>query len=66
MQARLLSDRQKAWQNIQVDTDLGVDCEHLKWQQNQTYVEIFALLPARIQPSQVLSTGTSNACRMAS
>ena len=51
-QARL-SDRDRSWEAISIDSLLGVDCGDYKWQQNQSYVEIFCLLPENVTLKQV-------------
>lgn len=43
----MLTPSQKAWEALSIDADLGMDCDDYKWQQNQSYVEIFVKLPAQ-------------------
>ena len=51
-QKQLLSERDRVWAEIDVNTHLGLDCSETlsgnlpyKWNQNQTYVEIHIQLP---------------------
>lgn len=42
-----------AWDAIQIDPDLGMECENYKWQQNQSYVEIYIQVPEYTSSKQV-------------
>ena len=64
---QLVSERDKVWEDITVDQELGLDCSNggagsggggglpYKWNQNQSYVEIHVQLPASIPSSQYKS-----------
>ncbi|KAK9820242.1 hypothetical protein WJX72_007885 [[Myrmecia] bisecta] len=53
LEARMSSKKDQGWKQIEVAPDLGVACDRYKWQQNQTYVEIYLRLPAHSHAKQV-------------
>ena len=55
MQARLACSRTRAWEEIALPEDMGMDCGHYKWYQNQSFVELAFPLPEHTQPKEVRS-----------
>ena len=55
MQARLACSRTRAWEEISLPADMGMDCGHYKWYQNQSFVELAFPLPDHTQPKEVSS-----------
>ena len=53
VQARLTCSRTRAWEEISLPADMGMDCGHYKWYQNQSFVELALPLPDHAQPKEV-------------
>ena len=53
VQARLVCSRDRAWQDIRIPADMGMDCGHYKWYQNQSIVELAFPVPESVQPKEV-------------
>ena len=53
VQARLVCSRMRAWEDIRLPEDMGMDCGHYKWYQNQSFVELAFPLPEHTQPKEV-------------
>lgn len=53
LQARQRSGRDKIWAAVVVDSELGMDCGNFKWQQNQSYIEIFCRVPDNVPTHEV-------------
>ena len=64
MQLKLQSQSQKAWDAVTVDLDLGIDCGEYKWQQNQSYIEIFVHLPDGPASPEVIVDDTMPLCTL--
>ena len=45
VQARLVCSRDRAWNEVRIPADMGVDCGHYKWYQNQSIVELAFPVP---------------------
>lgn len=45
----------RAWEELTVDTELGLECESYKWQQNQSFVEVYVHVPQGTTVRQVYS-----------
>ena len=58
VQARLVCSRDRAWNEIRIPVDMGVDCGHYKWYQNQSIVELAFPVPELVQPKEVRSSLT--------
>ena len=43
----------RAWEEISLPPDMGLDCGHYKWYQNQSFVELAFPLPEHTQPKEV-------------
>ena len=56
MQARLVCSRDRAWHEIRIPMDMGMDCRHYKWYQNQSIVELAFPVPENVQPKDVRSS----------
>ena len=56
MQARLVCSRDQAWNDIRIPADMGMDCGHYKWYQNQSIVELAFPVPENVQPKEVRSS----------
>lgn len=54
MQARLMDCQDRAWKEVSVLADLGVDCGRYKWHQNQSHVEAHFLIPKNLSSKQVM------------
>ncbi|EIE25264.1 hypothetical protein COCSUDRAFT_13889, partial [Coccomyxa subellipsoidea C-169] len=52
-EAKRLDAGGKRWSEISVPSDLGLDCGRYKWWQNQSYVEVFFLIPEKVTAKQV-------------
>ena len=53
VQARLMCSRTRALEDIRLPEDMGMDCGHYKWYQNQSFVELSFPLPEHTQPKEV-------------
>lgn len=56
VQARLVCSRDRAWNEIRIPADMGMDCGHYKWYQNQSIVELAFPVPEHVQPKEVQSS----------
>ena len=52
VQARLVCGRDRAWNEIRIPADMGMDCGHYKWYQNQSIVELAFPVPENVQPKE--------------
>ncbi|KAG2496941.1 hypothetical protein HYH03_004947 [Edaphochlamys debaryana] len=43
--ARLMSRQDKAWEEIQIEPGMGLECAGYKWRQTQSHVHVFLRLP---------------------
>ena len=53
LQIRSIAGQDPAWDAIRIDLELGMICENYKWQQNQSYVEIYIHVPDQTTSKQV-------------
>ena len=48
----MLTPTQRAWSAVGVTPALGRECPHYKWNQNQTHVLVYLLLPESVSAKQ--------------
>lgn len=48
-----MNSRARIWGDINVPSELGLDCGRYKWWQNQSYVEAIFLIPENVTSKQV-------------
>jgi hypothetical protein len=55
---------ERLWTSVLVPEHLGIECERYKWRQNQSYVEVFVLLPPGLDPKAVVVQLTPSTLRV--
>lgn len=65
LQAKLIDQQAGKWSEIAVPLELGLDCGRYKWWQNQTFLEVFFLIPEKVSAKQVIHRQYEIYCKSA-